>query len=356
LKKFDLIITQKTAKIKQAMNQLDQTAEKILFVVDERNRLVGSLTDGDIRRWILADGTLEATVEEVCFKDTFFVYFNYNIDTVKKEVIERRISHVPVVDNEKKIIEFLIWDDIFKGTIKRKISKKLNLPVIIMAGGKGSRLEPFTKILPKPLIPIGESSIIEIIINKFLEFGVNRYFISIHHKAKIIKSYFEELQPKYEVTFIYEEEPLGTIGSLRLMKDQLHETFILTNCDILVDADYSDFIKYHMDNSFDVTLIASMKNYRIPYGICKVKKGGLLLELQEKPEFDFLINTGMYIINSNVIDYIPENTYFDITQLIERLQGEKMKIGVYPISEFSWTDTGEWEEYKKAVNKLRHDK
>lgn len=354
--KFESLLVPKDLTLKNAMKKLDQTAERILFVIDESHRLIGSLTDGDIRRWILSENNLDSKSEEACYKDFYYVRLDYDIEKVKEEVIQRRISHVPVLDDENRIVELLIWDDIFKGTIKRKVNEKVNLPVIIMAGGMGTRLEPFTKILPKPLIPIGDSSIIEVIINRFRNFGVNDFFITVRHKAKIIKSYFEELQPDYNVKFIYEDEPLGTIGSLRLMKEKLNGPFILTNCDILVDADYADIVKYHIENSFDITIIVSMKNYKIPYGICKTDGNGLLSEIQEKPELDFLINTGMYIINSSVIDYIPKNTHYDITQLIKKLKEDQKRVGIFPISESAWSDTGEWDEYKKTINKFLYDK
>ena len=349
---FSSILIDKSAFVKEAMKQLDKTAEKILFVVENGNRLVGSLTDGDIRRWILNDGALNEIVNNVCFKGTFYVDTHYSLSGVKEEILKRKIIYVPVVNKEKEIIEFLVWDKLFEGKLIRKTKEPLDAEVVIMAGGKGTRLDPFTKILPKPLIPIGDKSILEIIIEKFINYQVNEFYVSVNHKAKIIKSYFEEIQPEYKINFLYEDKPLGTIGALKQLEGTISKDIILTNCDIIIEADYADLLKHHKENKNDITLVTSLKHYNIPYGICEIENGGQLLNLKEKPEYDFLVNTGMYIINPDVLKYIPENEFFHITHLIDKIKTTH-RIGIYPISENSWTDTGEWIEYKKAVEKFK---
>jgi dTDP-glucose pyrophosphorylase len=353
IKEFSSILINENATVKDAMKQLDKTAEKILFVVRGDNELVGSLSDGDIRRWILQENSLSEKVSEVSFKGTYSVSDDYDIDVVKEEIIKREISYVPILDADKKIIEFLIWDKLFDGKIKRKAKESLDIPVVIMAGGKGTRLDPFTRILPKPLIPIGDKTILEIIIDKFMDYRVNHFYISVNHKAKIIKSYFEELDPDYDLTFLYEEKPLGTVGALKQLEGKIEGNIVLTNCDIIIDADYADILKNHRDNNNGITVVASLKHYNIPYGICEIENGGTLVCIKEKPEYDFLVNTGMYIIDSKLVKFIPENEFFHITHLIEAVQKQGTRIGVYPISENSWIDTGEWVEYKNAIEKLK---
>jgi len=352
LKPFTEILINKSATVKDAMKQLDKTAEKILFVVEDNNVLVGSLTDGDIRRWILKDGDLASEVSKVCFKGTFFVFTGYDINSVKKKILERKIIFVPVLNIEHEIVEFIVWDNLFDGKIIRKPKEKLDAEVVIMAGGKGTRLDPFTKILPKPLIPIGDKSILEIIIEKFTDYQVNEFYVSVNHKAKIIKSYFEEIQPEYKINFLYEEKPLGTVGSLKQLEGVFTKEIILTNCDIIIEADYSDLLKHHKEQKNDITIVASLKHYNIPYGICEIENGGQLLNIKEKPEYDFLVNTGMYIISPDVLKFIPKDEFFHITHLIDKIK-QTHRIGIYPISENSWTDTGEWIEYKKAVEKMK---
>ncbi|MCF8296142.1 MAG: NTP transferase domain-containing protein [Melioribacteraceae bacterium] len=352
LKEFSKILIDKSASAKDAMKQLDKTAEKILFVVEDNNKLIGSLTDGDIRRWILKDGDLNSAVMDVCFKGTYSIETKYDLEQVKTEILKRKIVYVPVVNENKEIVEFLIWDKLFDDKIIRKSKEKLNAEVVIMAGGKGSRLDPFTRILPKPLIPIGDKTILEIIIEKFTDYGNEEFYISVNHKAKIIKSYFEEIQPEYYLKYIYEEKPLGTVGALKTLDGQVKKDIILTNCDNIIEADYADLLEHHKAKNNDITIIASMKHYNIPYGICEIENGGRLVSINEKPEYDLLVNTGMYVLKPEVLKYIPKEELFHITHLIEKIKSTH-KIGIYPISENSWIDTGEWVEYKKAVEKLR---
>lgn len=352
IKQFTSILINKYSTVKEALKLLDKTAEKILFVVDETNKLIGSLTDGDIRRWILKDGALNAQVENVCFKGTYFVESDYNLEIVKEEILKRKIVYVPVINKNREIIEFLVWDKLFDRKLLRKTIEKIDAEVVIMAGGKGTRLDPFTRILPKPLIPIGEKTILEIIIEKFTEYGLTEFFVSVNHKAKIIKSYFEEIQPEYKINYLHEEKPLGTIGALKQIEGKTDKEILLTNCDIIINADYVDLIKHHKEKKNDITIVASVKHYNIPYGVCEIANGGDLIEIKEKPEYDLLVNTGMYVLNPSVLKFIPENEFFHITHLIEKIKST-YKIGIYPISENAWIDTGEWVEYKKVVEKLR---
>lgn len=352
IKEFESILIKENASVKEAMKQLDRTAEKILFVIEEDTKLIGSLTDGDIRRWILKDGDLQASVGNACFKGTYFVHQKYDLEKVKNEILQRKIVYVPVLDDERKIVEFLFWDKLFDGKVLRKTNTQLDNPIIIMAGGKGTRLDPFTKILPKPLIPIGGKTILEIIIEKFTEYKLKKFYISINHKAKIIKSYFEEISPDYDLSYLNEDKPLGTIGVLKQLEGKFDKALVLTNCDILIDADYSELIKHHYENKNDITIVASLKHIKIPYGICEIENGGKLKNIKEKPEYDFLVNTGMYIINPQMLKYIPDNEFYNATDLIEKVLSINKKVGIYPISENSWIDIGEWVEYKKAIEKL----
>ncbi len=349
-KKF---IIHRDVLIKDSISMLDKAGERILFVVDDEERLFGSISDGDIRRWILSEGKMDLSVENLCYKNPSYVNEEYNIDDVKKVILELRISAMPVLDKSKKIVDILFWNTIFDLHEHKSFKTKLTNHVVIMAGGKGSRLDPFTKILPKPLIPIGEKTVVEIIIDKFfIENDIRNFYLTLNHKAKIIKSYFEELAPEYNVEYIVEEKPLGTAGSIKLLKNNFSEPIIVTNCDIIIDCDYASFVDFHIDKEFDLTIAASFKKYKIPYGICEIENGGELTKINEKPEYDYLVNTGMYIVNPATIDLIPDDIYFDMTDFIQTIKNNGGKVGVYPISENSWTDTGEWSEYKKAVERL----
>ena len=341
--------------IKHAMRQLEDSAHKILFVVKDNSQLVGTLTDGDIRRWILREGNLNDTIGQICNKSPYYVQGKYAFPEIKKEMLERNIQCVPVVNDQNEVTELIFWDAVFKEDGIEKPLRQLDLPVVIMAGGKGTRLDPFTKILPKPLIPIGDKSIIEIIIDSFLAYGVKKFYITLNYKSKIIKSYFEELAPSYLVEYVYEDKPRGTAGSLKYLTGKINSSFVVTNCDILIHSDYSDLIDFHNNNSNDITMVASMKNYHIPYGICEIENGGTLKSITEKPEYNFLVNTGMYVVRPETLSLIPDNEIFHMTQLIEKVKAQGGKIGVFPITESSWLDTGEWAEYKKVMQHLKLD-
>ena len=352
MNRYKQLIIQETILLKDAMQVLDSTAKKILFVVDEEQQFQGTLTDGDIRRWILKAGDLQAAVKDVCFRKSYTVLKDYLLDEVKAHMKKRDIEYVPVLNRNKHIIEVLYYEHLFQHAVKKQSFKKLDIPVVIMAGGKGTRLDPFTKILPKPLIPIGDKTILEIIIDKFLPYGVSHFYLSVNYKASIIKAYLNELQPDYAITYLEEDRPLGTAGALFQLKDKIQQSVLVTNCDIVIDANYADLFEHHISANNDITIVVSVKNYNIPYGVCEIENGGELREIREKPEFSFLINTGMYILNKKSLDSIPENEFFHITHLMEQVKLSGGKMGVYPISENAWIDTGEWDEYKKAINRL----
>jgi NDP-sugar pyrophosphorylase family protein len=219
-----------------------------------------------------------------------------------------------------------------------------------MAGGKGTRMEPFTKVLPKPLVPINEKPIIEHIIEKFTEVGCLDFYLTLNYKGKILKAYFEELQPEYNVSFVDEKKPLGTAGSLKYLMGKFNKPFFVTNCDIIIKANYASLYDFHLKGKYDITLVASAKEYIIPYGTCELNGNGHLSHINEKPKYDFLINTGLYILNPDILKIIPNNKFYHITHLIEDVKSMGKTIGVFPIDEDEWIDIGQWAEYKKALD------
>ncbi len=343
----------KNVTLKAAMQQLEETEERILFVVDEQARLFGSITDGDIRRWILADGSLEECVQEICHRNPHTVPAGFVPEDVRQVMLERNIVCVPVLNEHRNIIDLVFWDQVFQDrTEVRQRRQPIDLPVVVMAGGKGTRLDPFTRILPKPLIPIGDKAVIEIIIESFTDHGVSDFFISVNHKAKLIKSFFEELCPAYGVRYLEEDQPLGTAGALRGLAGRMTGSLIVTNCDIIVKADYADLVDMHDRECNSITVVASLKTYDIPYGVCELGQRGCLNRIVEKPRYDFLVNTGMYVMRAETLELIPEQQLFHATDLIKAVLNAGGRVGVYPIGEKAWLDTGEWAEYRRTVQAL----
>lgn len=338
--------------IRQAMKALDKTAEKCLLVVDNNNKLLGTLTDGDIRRSILERNDFSTSIKDSFNSNpTCLTQGKYT----KKEAINllrsRKLDLIPIVDENNLVVNYVTWS-VFGENNRKHADLLKKVPVVIMAGGKGTRLEPFTKILPKPLVPINEKPIIEHIIEKFTSLGINDFYLTVNYKSRILKAYFEELQPAYKVNFIVEKEPLGTAGSLKFLEGKFSRPFFVTNCDIIIKADYTSIYNFHIKNGYDITLVASIKEYIIPYGTCELNGDGYLSHINEKPKYDFLINTGLYILNPEILKFIPENKFFHITHLIEAVKSEGKKVGVFPIDDDAWIDVGQWAEYRKVVERL----
>ncbi len=341
-----------THTIRQAMEQLEKTEEKIVFVVDAESRLVGSLTDGDIRRWILSDGDLTAEVRRVCNCSPFVAQEGFEIEGLRARMVDGNLSCVPVINGAREVTRLVFWKELFHGEAQLRMKPQLSLPIVIMAGGQGTRLAPFTNVLPKPLIPVGDRTVIETIIDQFRAFGGDQFILSINYKSKILKSFFEELAPSYSVKFLEEKEPRGTAGSLRALYSQTQDDLLVSNCDVVIQADIPELVAFHKENKYDLTLVASLKEYRIPYGICELEKGGSLSCINEKPHYSFLVNTGMYVVRRDRLALLPEDRACDMTDFIEAIKNAGGRIGVFPIGENAWIDTGEWAEYRKAVDSL----
>jgi len=338
--------------VRQAMKKLSQLGEKCLIIINEKNILLGTLSDGDLRKAILNGVSINDSIENYYnMNPTSLVENKFDIEIAKKIFTEQKFDLIPIVDTNRKLINILSWKDAYGNESKRQ-KGYINLPVVIMAGGKGTRLEPFTKILPKPLVPIHEKPVIEHIIERFTDVGINEFILSVNYKARIMKAFFEELDHDYLIKFVEEEKPLGTAGSLKLLEAKINKPFMMTNCDIIIKTDYPDLYSFHEENNYEITLVASMKNYTIPYGTCELNSDGYLSNINEKPQYDFLINTGLYVLNPSVLKLIPKAKTYHITNLIEDVKKSGKKIGVYPIDDDAWIDVGEWAEYKKALNKL----
>ena len=348
--KLHEISIKKDASIISALRQMDANRVKLLIVL-EQGLFHSLLSIGDIQRAIIANTSLDTPIETILRRNVNVAHPSDSKEEIKRFIKERRSEFMPVVDENRKVVDVVFWEDV-SDYKEIKIKEKFDLPVVIMAGGQGSRLRPLTNVLPKPLIPIGEQTMMEDIMDRFVECGCHAFYVSVNYKADTIRRYFDNLgKPQYHVEYFQEDKPLGTAGSLHLLKDRINSTFFVSNCDIIIDEDYSEILDFHRSNGNEITVVAALKNYSIPYGTLETGEGGQLLSLHEKPELTYKINTGMYILEPHLISEIPSDRLYHITFLIEKLISEHRKVGVFPINEGSWTDIGNWDEYMKYIHK-----
>jgi len=341
-------IIKKNTTIIEALKVMNSCSLNLLIVLNG-DKLVSLISIGDIRRAILNNIDLNSTyIDEIMRDDILIARESDSMEKIKKIMLKERIVCMPIVDASRRLLDIHYWDELFS---KEKSLESIDAQVVIMAGGLGTRLKPITNIIPKPLIPVGEKPIIEIIIDNFIKHKVFDFYISVNYKAQMIEDYLKIKESKECVlTYFKEESPLGTIGSLYLIKDKLKKTIFVSNCDIIIEEDYYDIYQYHKDNKNDITIVSALKHIEIPYGVMETEKGGNLIGMIEKPEYTFQINTGMYILEPHIIEMIPDNEFYHITDLIDKVN-KVGKVGVFPIPEKSWYDIGQWKEYTSTLAK-----
>lgn len=333
----------------EAMKRINSNSCGLLYVVDETDYLLGCFSDGNARRWIINGGCLDAQISEAMDPRPFFVT-EENRDESIAIMQEQQIRSVAVVDGSRHLIDVILANP--HTVIPPHKNKLSGTSVIVMAGGKGTRLYPYTKILPKPLIPIGDVPILERILKRFAEYGVRDFYITLNYRKEMIKSYFSESSIGYRIHYVEEEKALGTAGSIRLINEEFLNPIIVTNCDILIDADYADILKFHKESGNDITIVSALKNTTIPYGVLHAKENGVITDMEEKPELSHFVNTGMYVINPKFIEWIPKGKVFHMTQLLELMLKKKKKVCMYPISENSFLDMGEFAEMKRMEERI----
>ncbi len=340
-------------RISQVLRKFNTAGEKVLLVVEDK-KLIGVVTDGDIRRAVLSGADLDDPIIHVYNSSPCFIYdFQLDHDHVRNLLLENRIDLIPIVDGKMRVVDYITWDRAFaRKDLCAGKKDQISLPVVIMAGGKGTRLGPVTTIIPKPLIPVGTKTIVEHIMDRFMENGITTFYFTLNYLGEMIKAYLSSVDSKNSLHYIFEDEFYGTAGSLKLGKDKLPSVFIVSNCDILVETDYADILAFHKKNKAALTMVSAFMQHRIPYGVIDFKHDGIVTGLREKPEQTVVINTGVYIVNLECLDYIPDNAVFHMTDLIEALMEKGKRVCTYPVNETEYIDIGQWDEYRSAVKQF----
>ena len=335
--------------IESAIRKISDSGQKCI-VVHKNKRLVGTISDGDIRKTIVKNINIKTSINKYFNKNPKYLEeHNYTEQDIKIFFNKYNLDIIPIVD-KKNIIKFVIDRNYF---FKKKLSRnhKLKVPVVIMAGGRGTRLKPITDVIPKPLVPYKGVPIVEQIFNDFFGQGFKEFNLTLNFKSKIIETYIKEIKKNnMTINMVKEIVPRGTASSLKLFKNKIKGDFIVTNCDVLFNLDYENLIRFHKENKNIITVVGAIKNIKIPYGVCKILKRNILQRIEEKPDYELIVSTGLYVVNEKVMKIIPKSKEYNFDKLISDVINKKHKISVYKIDDKSWIDVGHWDGFKKNIN------
>ena len=332
-----------SASVLDAIRRLNESAGQILLVLDQSGRLSGTVTDGDIRRAIGRELPLATPVIGICTR-TPKVLREHSLPKARALMEKHSITRVPVLDGEGRPVEIIRLEDILPGPASRE---ERSGKVVIMAGGRGTRLDPITRVIPKPLLPVGKSTMLETIMDSFAKEGFSSFVLSLNYKKEFVKTYLAEQPLPYAIEIVEEESFLGTAGSLSLMEGILTEPFFVSNCDILVDMNYSSAFEFHMEKRADLTIVAALQNIDVPYGVIRMRDGDFA-SIEEKPSIHLMVNTGVYVLSPSALGRIPRGQKFDMTDLIAAVKGDGGSVAVFPATG-NWRDIGQWEGYASFV-------
>jgi len=340
MKTYKDILLNPNSTIKEALKIIDSGAMRIALVVDTNDKLVGTLSDGDIRRGLLNNLSLTDTIESIIFKTPTVCTISDSKEKILEIAVTKKIYQIPIVDHNGKVVGIEEVDELLK-------PKKQNNRVVLMVGGLGTRLRPLTEHTPKPMLKVGDKPILETIILNFKKYGFINIILSVSYKAEIIEEYFKDGKEfGVNIEYIYENQRMGTAGALSLMRDKLDESFFVMNGDLLTNINFEEMMNYHISNGSEATMGVREYDFQVPYGVVNID-GNNILGIEEKPVHNFFVSGGVYILNPKVLEFIPNNKFYDMPTLFEMIIVEKLKSISFPIHEY-WLDIGRIEEFHKA--------
>ena len=340
------ILISQSDTIFNAMKKMNMTGHICLLVIDKSKKLKGIISDGDIRRNLLKENNLKKKIYTIFNKKYFFLKKKQKLtDKMKNFIIRNKHMIIPVVNQKNIPISYISHKIEFKN--KHKEFEKNQ--ILIMAGGVGTRMRPFTEILPKPLVPLKGKPMILNIMDNFKKYNFNNFTITLNKKEKILDIFINQFKNNYTFDFFKETKPLGTAGCLKKMN--FKNDFFLTNCDTYININLQNLLKFHKSSKSLITMVASIKSLNLSFGECVLDKNGKLKKILEKPKKNFLTNTGLYIIRPDIKRYLPRKNNFGMDEVISSALKYKKKIGVFPIPNNDWKDTGNWMDYLNTLKK-----
>lgn len=344
---LDLFVDKNSTAIK-AINAINNSNAYIALVVDEHNKLIGTITDGDIRRGLLNGEKIDSNVQNFMHQDFQSIKESELSNTNIERIIDENILPMPILDSEGRVKELLQKDELIR-RLKSPIST-----VVIMAGGKGTRLLPFTLDCPKPMIKINGKPMLEIILEKCINSGCDNFYISLNYlKEKILNYFGNGNKWGVNIKYLFEEEPLGTAGSLKLIPQykKINDSILVLNGDVITNLNFNLLAEFHQKHKADITIAAKNNSYTIPFGV--INKSGVELEkIIEKPTYNFLVSAGIYLIKPFILDFIKEKKYNDMPDLVKLVKEKNLKVVVFPIYEY-WLDVGNPETLEQAGQDLQ---
>jgi dTDP-glucose pyrophosphorylase len=341
----EIFVTEDTT-IRDALKIIDKSTKRIALVVDEDKHLLGTIVDGDIRRGLIRGVGIDALVGEVMFKEPMVCHASDSQEQILRIALSKKLYQIPIIDEEGMVVGLEELDDLLH-------TPTYNNKVVLMVGGLGTRLRPLTNTTPKPLLKVGNRPILETIIENFSKHGFREFILSVNYKSEMIEAYFGD-GSKFgvKIEYIHEDKRLGTAGALSLMRDRLSDDFFVMNGDILTDINYERLLSYHQVSNSDATMCVREYEHQIPYGVVDIEDEAVV-SIKEKPLLNFYVSAGIYMLSPSTLHYIPDDTFYDMPTLYEKLIEEKKNVNSFVLDEY-WLDIGQVEEYERANSEFKN--
>ena len=339
---FEKILLPPKATIRKAIEIIDSGAMKIALVVDENLKLLGTLTDGDLRRAILSGRRLEDTIETIYYRSPVTCGVNDSKEKILQLAVAVKLYQIPVVDSDGFILGIVDVSDLLKSPNHKN-------KVVLMVGGMGARLSPLTDNTPKPMLHVGNKPILETIIENFSKHGYNEIILSVNYKSHLIQDYFGDgEQFGVKITYVHESKRMGTAGALSLIREKLTEPFFVMNGDLLTNINFEHMHDYHLLHAAVATMAVREYDFQVPYGVVNVQDG-VITSIEEKPTHKFFLSAGIYMLSPGVLNLIPKGEFFDMPTLFEKLILNQQSVVSFPVREY-WLDIGRMVDYERANN------